>query len=195
MGYTVHICTRNIKFIMEDKMIRLETERLILRNYQLDDLEEVYDYFSKEETAMYEDFYPMTNKEVKDLVTEWSKMDNRLVAVLKNTGNVIGSVGYWVDEKGDYSIDYDFNSKFSKHGYAFEAASKLIQYLFDELKIPQIFGDCDVRNANSYRLLERLGFEKIKQLDNESYKNDQAGNPILISIYLYSKKNNNFKQN
>lgn len=180
---------------MEDKMIKLETERLILRNYQLDDIEEVYDYFSKEETAIYEDFYPMTKKEVTDLVTEWAKMDNRLVAVLKDTGNVIGSVGYWIDEKGDYSIDYDFNSKFSKHGYAFEAASNLIQYLFNELKIPKIFGDCDVRNSNSYRLLERLGFEKIKQLDNESYKNDQDGNAILISIYLYLKKNNNFKQN
>lgn len=170
-------------------MIKLETERLILRNYQWDDIDEVYDYFSKEEVARYEDFYAMTKEEVEELVTEWSVMDNRLVAVLKDTHKVIGSVGYWIDKGEKYSIDYDFNPKFGNYGYATEAASRLIQYLFDDLKIPKIFADCDIRNVNSYRLMERLGFERIKQLDNESYKNDEEGNPILISIYLYLKNN------
>ncbi|HPR18811.1 MAG TPA: GNAT family N-acetyltransferase, partial [Candidatus Cloacimonadota bacterium] len=102
----------------------------------------------------------------------------------------IGSVGYWIDEDGDYSIDFDFNPEYGKQGYATEAASKLLQYLFDDMKIPKIFGDCDVRNIDSYQLLERLGFERIEKLDNESYKEDKEGSPILISIYLYLKRNN-----
>jgi RimJ/RimL family protein N-acetyltransferase len=174
---------------MEDKMIKLETERLILRNYQLDDIEEVYDYFSNEEVARYEDFDPMTKEEVTELVTDWAGMDNRLVVVRKDIVKVIGSVGYWIDEDDDYSIDYDFNPKYGKQGYAKEAATKLLQYLFDELKIPRIYGDCDIRNTNSYHLLEHLGFERIEQRDGESYKDDREGNPILISIYLYLKKN------
>lgn len=170
-------------------MIKLETERLILRNYKLDDIEGVYDYFSNDEVARYEDFNPMTKEEVKDLVIEWSLMDNRLVAVLKDTQRVIGSIGYWIDENSKYSIDYDFNPKFSNKGYATEAATKLLQYMFDELKISNIFADCDIENVNSYRLLERLGFYRIKRLDNKSYKKDHEGNPILISIYLYLKNN------
>lgn len=175
-------------------MIRLETERLILRNYQLDDIAEVYDYFSNEEVARYEDFYPMSKEEVVELVTEWMTMENRLVAVLKDTDKVIGSIGYWIDEDGDYSIDFDFNPKSGKQGYATEAASKLLKYLFEDIKIQKIFGDCDIRNENSYHLLERLGFERIEQIDDVSYKDDEDGKPILISIYLYLKKNENLKK-
>ena len=51
--------------------------------------------------------------------------------------------------------------------------------------ISAIYGDCDVQNVSSWELLERLGFQRIRQLDNQSYKNDEIGNPILISTYLY----------
>ena len=170
-------------------MVKLETERLILRNYQKEDMEQVHKYFSNEDVARYEDFYPMSIEEVAEMVSEWSSMDNRLVAVLKDTKELIGSVGYWIDEQGEYSIDYDFNPAYGKQGYATEAASKLLQYLFDDMKISKIYGDCDVRNSDSYQLLERLGFERIRTSDNESYKADKAGNPILISTYLYIKRN------
>ena len=39
-------------------------------------------------------------------------MDNRMAVVLKETGELIGSVGYWDDEEDgetEYSIDFDFN--------------------------------------------------------------------------------------
>lgn len=170
-------------------MIQLETERLILRNYHLEDIDEVFQYFSNEEVARYEDFDPMTKEEVTEEVTEWADMDNRLVAVRKDNHKVIGSVGYWIDEDGDYSIDYDFNPAYGKQGYATEAAEKLLQYLFKEVKIPRIYGDCDIRNTNSWHLLERLGFQRMKQLDNASYKDDKNGNPIRISIYIYQKEN------
>ncbi len=168
-------------------MLRLETDRLILRNYEEKDRKEVHETFSNEEVARYEDFYPMSMEEVTDLVKEWSEMDNRLVAVLKETGALIGSVGYWIDENGRYSIDYDFNPAYGKKGYATEAAACLLDYLFREVHIQEIYGDCDVRNTNSYRLLERLGFTRIGRNDQDSYKDDLNGEPIIICTYLYKK--------
>ena len=82
-------------------MIQLQTERLILRNYTMEDVPAVYEYFSNEEVARYEDFYPMTMEEVEGELSDWSNMDNRMLAVLKHTGEVVGSVGYWVDEDGN----------------------------------------------------------------------------------------------
>ena len=41
-------------------MIRFETERLILRNYTMDDVPAVHEYFSNEEVSWYEDFWPQT---------------------------------------------------------------------------------------------------------------------------------------
>ncbi len=169
-------------------MIKLETNRLILRNYRESDLCDLKEYFGNEEVARYEDFYPMTEDEIIEQITEWKDMDNRLVAELKTDHQVIGSIGYWIDEDGDYSIDFDFNLNYSKKGYATEAAQELIRYLFQSVGIKELYGDCDVRNENSWKLLERLGFQRMKQIDNASYKDDEKGNPIIISIYVYIKK-------
>lgn len=166
-------------------MIKLETARLMLRNYKPEDVNDVHAYFSHEEVARYEDFHPMTAEKVKELIDEWKDKDSRLVAELKDRPGVIGSVGYFVDEDGDYSIDFDFNPAYGKQGYATEAGKGLLNHLFETLHVKKVFADCDVRNENSWRLLERLGFKRISQIDNESYKDDAEGNPILISIYLY----------
>ena len=167
-------------------MINLETERLTLRNYTPGDLEDVYAYFSNDKVAEYEDFYPMSKEEVRELIDEWKDKDSRMVVVLKNQNKVMGSIGYFIDDDGDYSIDFDFNPIYGKQGYAAEAGKKLLDYLFNTLNVKKVFGDCDIRNENSWKLLERLGFHRLSQIDNESYKDDADDNPIPISIYLYS---------
>lgn len=172
-------------------MIRLETERLILRNYRVKDLNDTFEYFSNEDVARYEDFYPMNKEDVIELIDEWQEKDSRLVVELKDNNKVIGSIGYFIDEDGDYSMDFDFNPSYGKKGYATEAGKKLLAHLFHTVGAKEIYGDCDINNENSWRLLEKLGFKRLKQLDNESYKDDMEGNPIIISIYLYKIMNNN----
>lgn len=144
--------------------------------------------FSSEEVSRYEDFDPMSENQVKEIISEWKDMDNRLVAELKESHKVIGSVGYWIDEEGHHCIDYDFNPEFGKKGYATEACKRLIRYLFETKDISEIFGDCDVRNEASWKLMERLGFERLQRLDDQSYKNDVNNQPIMIQTYLYGLK-------
>ena len=166
-------------------MIKLETERLILRNYRENDLMDIMEYFSNKEVCKYEDFYPMSEAQVRDIITEWKELDNRLVAETKATNKVIGSIGYWTDEEGHHCIDYDFNPEYGGKGYATEAAKELVRYLFEKVGVLAVYGDCDVRNKASWRLMERLGFRRMQQLNNQSYKDDENGKPILISTYLY----------
>ena len=169
-------------------MVDIRTERLIIRNYKESDLVDIMNYFSNEEVSKYEDFYPMSEEQVRNIIAEWKDMDNRLVAELKEKQIVIGSIGYWVDDEGHHCIDYDFNPEYYGKGYAMEAGDALIQHLFWVIDVDAIYGDCDVRNVSSWKLLERLGFQRIKRFDNQSYKNDRLGNPILISTYLYELK-------
>lgn len=84
-------------------MLKLETNRLVLRNYKTEDLSDVLAYFSAEEVSRYEDFYPMSKEQVKEIIDEWKDMDNRLVVQLKATAAVIGSIGYWIDDEGHKS--------------------------------------------------------------------------------------------
>lgn len=170
-------------------MVLLETERLLLRNYKEEDFSDIMEYFSNEEVSRYEDFYPMSENQVKKIIAEWKNMDNRFVAELKECHKVVGSVGYWIDEDGHHCIDYDFNPEFGGNGYATEACEALLHYLFHTKEISEVYGDCDVRNEASWKLLERLGFERMQKLDNQSYKNDANGQPIIIQTYLYRCKN------
>lgn len=169
-------------------MVRLETQRLVLRNYKPEDFNDIKKYFASEEVSRYEDFYSMPDEQIVEIIKEWENMDNRLVVELKSEKTVIGSIGYWIDDKGRYSIDYDFNPVYGRNGYATEAGHELIRYLFSTVGISELYGDCDVRNVASWRLLERLGFCRIGQLDNQSYKDDEMGKPILISTFLYELK-------
>ena len=168
-------------------MIFFETERLILRNYTMDDVPAVHEYFSNEEVSRYEDFWPQTVEDVTEGLSEWKDMDNRMAVVLKETGELIGSVGYWDDEEDgetEYSIDFDFNPRFWHRGYAFEAAKEVVRHLTEDLHVQEIYGDCDERNTASSRLLERLGFQLIETVD-DAYKEDADGNPIMIKSRVY----------
>lgn len=166
-------------------MILLQTERLILRNYTMSDVPAVHEYFSDCRVSEYEDFHPMTTEEVEEELSEWKDMDNRMAVVLKETGAVIGSAGYCVGDDGKYSIDYDFNPKFWHNGYALEAAREVVRYLKEELRVKEIYGDCDERNTASARLLEKLGFGLVYKDENGSYKDDEDGNPIMITVSVY----------
>ena len=97
-------------------MMKIETDRLLLRNYKESDFEDIFKYFSDEEVSRFEDFYPMSEEQVRDIIAEWKNMENRLVAALKSEQIVIGSVGYWIDDEGHYCIDYDFNPEYCGQG-------------------------------------------------------------------------------
>ncbi|TLN20207.1 GNAT family N-acetyltransferase, partial [bacterium] len=45
-------------------------------------------------------------------------------------------------------------------GYGFEASTRLLDYLFFELKMRRVHADCDALNHASYRLLEKLGLRR-----------------------------------
>ena len=50
-------------------MITIETSRLLLRNYRVTDFEDIIKYFSDEEVSKFEDFYPMSGEQVKNIIT------------------------------------------------------------------------------------------------------------------------------
>lgn len=146
-------------------MIKLETKRLILRNYNESDFDYVFQYFSNEDVSKYEDFYPMTAEEVKNIINEWKEMDHRLVVELKSTQNVIGSIGYWTDNEGHHCFDYDFNPKYGGNGYATEVGKVLVNHLFETIGVDAVYGDCDIRNStNIFRILYGIDLNRTHVL-------------------------------
>ncbi|HEX3023553.1 MAG TPA: GNAT family N-acetyltransferase, partial [Lachnospiraceae bacterium] len=86
-------------------MIRLKTERLLLRNFEETDIDDFYEYMSKEIIARYEDFDPLTREECVASIKRRIPHDTVMAVVLKDSGKLIGDVNYSEeDEYGNYEI-------------------------------------------------------------------------------------------
>ncbi|MBG1266200.1 GNAT family N-acetyltransferase [Nostoc sp. WHI] len=61
----------------------------------------------------------------------------------------------------------------TKKGYATEAATKILEYSFDELNYQYLLASCDRPNLESQKVIERIGMTKV----DEKIVN---GNPLVF---------------
>ena len=168
-------------------MIQLETERLVLRNYELNDINDFYEYMKLEYTALHDDFDPLTYEESVDLLQRRVNKDNYLVVELKNDNKVIGDVSFDLEEFNTYIISYDFNVSYEKNGYATEACKALVEYIFSSLGGRRVYAECNEENIKSIKLLERLNFRKEAHfIEDVAFKKNSDGKLIFVNSYVYA---------
>jgi len=170
-------------------MIYLETDRLILRNYQLKDINDFHELASQEFVARHQGFSPLSLERCEQLVAKRLDNDSYLVCELKENGKVIGSLEQNKEDDGNYTIGYDFSEKYGKKGYATESVKALISHLFLALDARRICADMDEGNVSSWRLVERLGFRReahFIECEASFNEKDEHGNPILVNCFVYA---------
>ena len=130
------------------RKIIAETERLILRRYEEDDLEDLYEYLSDSKVVEFEPYKPMTMDEVRGNL-DWCISTEEMIAVeLKESGKMIGNVYLGKRDFDSLEIGYVFNADFWKKGYAKESCEALITKSFSE-GVHRIFAECDPQNLGS----------------------------------------------
>lgn len=172
---------------MENKIIIAETERLILRRYNKEDLQDLHEYLSDREVVEYEPYKPLTFDETKENL-EWRIGTDEMIAVeLKNSHKMIGNVYMGKRDFEALEIGYVFNRKYWGHGYAAESCRTLIQQAFSN-GIHRIYAECDPCNKSSWKLLEALGFQREAHLrKNVYFWKDENGKAIWKDTYIYAK--------
>jgi len=77
---------------MENKIIVTESERLILRRYKREDIQDLFEYLSDIEVVKYEPYKPLTFDETQKNL-EWRIGTDEMLAVeLKKSNKIIGNV-------------------------------------------------------------------------------------------------------
>lgn len=76
--------------VPEKRMI--ETDRLLLRKYCKEDLQDLYEYLSDEEVVTYEPYKAMDITEVSEELDRRISSDEMIAVVLKATDKLIGNV-------------------------------------------------------------------------------------------------------
>ena len=176
---------------MEDKIIIAETERLILRRYRREDLQDLFEYLSDKEVVEYEPYKPLTFDEAKENL-EWRIGTDEMVAVeLKDSHKMIGNVYLGKRDFDALEIGYVFNRNYWRHGYAAESCKALVQQAFVN-GVHRIYAECDPDNKSSWKLLEALGFQREAHFrKNVYFWKDETGKAIWKDTYVYAKLNVN----
>lgn len=153
--------------------IPAQTERLIIRPFRDSDLEPFLAYRNDPEIARYQSWnvpYPRESAlefiaEMKDAQfapDEWLQ----LALEVRETGQMIGDVAIqcMISDPRQVCLGYSLARAHWGQGYAGEAVRAVLDLLFGELNLHRVVAECDVENAASWRLLERLGFRREAHL-------------------------------
>ena len=148
----------------------LNAERLILRNFKDSDLESFLSYRNDPEVAKYQGWnIPYTRELGMKLVQEMQHMHApkqghwlQLAIELKESGEMIGDLGCLINKEDarQATIGFTLAQSHWRRGYAVEAVSCLLEFLFGDLDLHRVVADCDVENPGSWRTLEKLGFRR-----------------------------------
>lgn len=145
-------------------METFETERLILRGWRLEDLEDLYEYAKNREAGIMQGWKPHSDREESlDALNSFIKGGEAWAIVLKDIQKVIGHIKLYPDEnRGKYYakyISYALSSDYWGKGYMTEAVKRIIGYAFEEMKIDLLTAFHYPHNIRSKRVIEKCGFQ------------------------------------
>lgn len=146
---------------------QLESDRLVLRRFRLEDLDDYFDWKKQEEYHNFLPSAPKTKEEYVQSLTEIiegydrEKNPNLTWAVaLKEGDTLIGSVniGKLSNTHRCCEIGWGLNPQYQKKGYAYEASKRLLEHIFECLQMHKVACCVWEGNKPSHALAQKLGF-------------------------------------
>ncbi len=176
----------------------MESSRLVLRPFKESDLDAFVAYRADPEVARYQSWDSYTREEgvaFFETMTKASFDDPgeyyQIAFELIETNEMIGDcvVHPLAEDAREVEIGFTLASRFQGKGYANEALTTLLTYLFDDLKKHRVFAITDVKNEGSIKLLENLGMRREGHFVENIWFKGEWG-----SEYLYAILNEEWKK-
>ncbi len=171
----------------------IETPRLLLRPFTMDDLDELYSFHSRPDVARYLYWEARTRDETRAaLETKVGQAELRedggtcnVAVELRETGALIGDLSlFWRSpEHRQGEIGFVFHPAHHGRGLATEASREILRLGFEDLGLHRIYGRCDARNTSSARLMERLGMRREAHfVENEMFKGEWSDELVYAML-------------
>lgn len=159
------------------KLKKIETERLYLRELDLEDIDELSKVLSDPESMKY---YPEPFS--RDKVKKWIQwnMDQYIkyhhglwAVILKDGEKFIGDCGITmqkIEEETVPEIGFHILKDYWNQGYATEAAGACKDYAFRVLQYPRVFSYTTVKNVSSQKVAAKIGMKEYKTFEKNGEK-------------------------
>ncbi len=148
----------------QNKPVELRTARLLLRSFELTDVDDVWAYASDPEVARYRPLPdPYTRSDAAEFVdrqmrTDWST--NPEFAVVYGR-RVIGGISLHVNHEHETAeLGYLLGKRWWGRGVATEAARAVVGWGFRSFKLHKVYARAHVDNKPSWRVMEKLGMTR-----------------------------------
>lgn len=166
----------------------LDTERLTLRAFEPEDLDDIYRLvYSDEEVCRHYCGKPWTLEKTRDWLAyrmlEPQFSDFRAWAVVRKADRVLmglvrlgayANQWYRLPEEAppagrtvEVELSFAFGKQYWGQGYAQEACRPVIDYAFKDIKLRRLLGGAVLANPRSAKLQERLGFRVVSNAQPE----------------------------
>jgi RimJ/RimL family protein N-acetyltransferase len=156
---------------MRDAMhpVRLETDRLVLRELRLEDWRDAQLADADPEVARFQAYGVLdeagTRRYLERAVEAAHQTPRRtydLAVCLAEDERFLGRVGLAIERPAHFEATVWINLRRDRwrSGLATEAGQALGDFAFDTLGLHRVYGDTDPRNTGSIAVLEKLGFRR-----------------------------------
>ncbi len=154
---------------MEQLPRTIQTPRLTLRPFSLDDVEPRLAYCADEEWAKYFPIVqPYTRADAEEFIARrqldvWGQDPAWWAADMD--GTLVGHVGLWPDPPNlQAEVGYAIARTHWGRGIGTEAASAVVNAVFNSTDAERVSARADVRNGASRRVLEKVGMVQVGEV-------------------------------
>jgi ribosomal-protein-alanine N-acetyltransferase len=182
-----------VKIEMKDvfgQLTTLETDRLVLRRLEADDLEDLFEYASDPELARY------TSWPAHESTDDTREFLNHVLALYKNgevapwgvvykaDGKLVGTCGFldWYLDSSRAEIGYALSNAYWGRGLMTEAVRRIIAFGFRKMELNRIQGRCEVENIGSSRVMEKAGMKLEGVLREHEYAKGRYLDMAMYSV-------------
>lgn len=187
----------------------IETERLILKPQTMQEQKRLWEILMIPEVNK---VYLTTPAKFRDKLKDWSKQEPfyeekishandkdvfEWSIFLKDTNECIGKIDYHEYSKEDNEINdlsirgvgWYIDPIHQGKGYGTEAAKHTLKYMFEEVQITKIITGAAIDNPASWKIMDRLGYQKLPQTKLVTYT--YIDEPVEIYTYEITKEQYN----
>lgn len=172
---------------------QLETERLILRELRVTDLNGMFELDSNPIVHKYLGNKPVKTKAESQKIIESvmcqykNRGIGRWAAIEKSSGSFIGWSGIRLNNEYNmngytkyYDVGYRFIPKYWGKGYATESGKAAVNFAFNKMGLSRVYATTEIGNKASHKALLKIGL---------TYLNDFYFEPEQLQLRWYKIEN------
>ena len=170
----------------------IETERLLLRRYRIEDVSSIVRYSSHPSIARLIDWASPEGEITEESVARFIEAQNRinpgdpswmdLAIALKSDDQVIGAIGIICRAHRQGQTGWALAVQHRGRGLATEAAAAMLDYGFHTLDLHRIYAVTTTWNRPSWKLMERLGMRREAHFHESEMADGEWRDGLIYAI-------------